>query len=313
MRGLIPAEELGFCHGHEHLFIADGFAAQVDPALRLDSYEHTLAELELFKQVGGGGVVDAQPVGCGRRADLLWRASGESQIHIVASTGFHKLIYYPPEHWIHTVDEEVLAQIFQSELEEGMYLDGDWAFPSNRSSIPAGVIKAASDTAGVTAEYRRLFTAAGLAARETGASVLTHTEKGAGALEQVELLLDLGLAPESIILSHLDRSLADFSYHVEVAQTGVYLQYDTIARPKYHSDRAEAEHILRMVEAGFAHQILLGLDLTRARMRAYGGSPGLDHLAVRFLPLLQDVGLDREVIEQLTVRNPARALRIKNA
>ena len=51
MRGLIPAEELGFCHGHEHLFIADGFASQVDPALRLNSYEHTLAELELFNQV----------------------------------------------------------------------------------------------------------------------------------------------------------------------------------------------------------------------------------------------------------------------
>ena len=309
MRGLIPAE-VGFCHGHEHLFIADGFASQVDPGC-LNSYEHTLAELELFKQVGAAGWLMPSPWVRQRR--ICSGGFRRSQIHIVASTGFHKPIYYPPERWIHTVDEEVLAQIFQSELEEGMYLDGDWAFPSNRSSIPAGVIKAASDTAGVTAEYRRLFTAAGLAARETGASVLTHTEKGAGALEQVELLLDLGLAPESIILSHLDRSLADFSYHVEVAQTGVYLQYDTIARPKYHSDRAEAEHILRMVEAGFAHQILLGLDLTRARMRAYGGSPGLDHLAVRFLPLLQDVGLDREVIEQLTVRNPARALRIKNA
>lgn len=313
VRGLIPAQDLGFCHAHEHLFTSHDHAARIDPALLLDSYERTLAELELFKRAGGRGVVDAQPVGCGRRADLLQRASEASGVHVIASTGFHKLIYYPGDHWLHTASEEVLCELFLTELTEGMFLDGDHAFPRQKSSIRAGVIKAASDSAGITPEYLRLFTAAGLAAKQTGVSVLTHTEKGAGALEQVELLLDLGLAPESIIVSHLDRGLDDFSYHVTVAQTGVYLQYDTIGRPKYHSDREEAEHILRMVEAGFAAQILLGLDSTRARMRSYGGDPGMDHIVVSFIPLLRQVGVGIRDIEQFTVGNPARALSIKKA
>lgn len=171
VRGLIPAQDLGFCHAHEHLFTSHDHAARIDPALLLDSYECTLAELELFKRAGGRGVVDAQPVGCGRRADLLQRASEASGVHVIASTGFHKLIYYPGDHWLHTASEEVLCELFLTELTEGMFLDGDHAFPRQKSSIRAGVIKAASDSAGITPEYLRLFTAAGLAAKQTGVSV----------------------------------------------------------------------------------------------------------------------------------------------
>ncbi len=305
--GPIPKTQLGFCHSHEHLFIADGQVVNVNPALRIDSLEKTIAELVLFKQIGGRSIVDAQPVGCGRMAALLSRASKVSGVNVIAATGFHKLIYYPKDHWIRTLDELKLEHLFSSEFQTGMYMDGDDCFPTKQTKAKPGVIKTASGEEGMTAEYHRLFTAAAIAAKRTGFPILSHTEMGKAAMDQIRLFLDFGLSPTSIILCHLDRDLGDFNYHRQVAETGVYLEYDTIGRPKYHSDEAEVEHILKMVEYGYGDQILLGLDVTRERMKSYGGALGLDYLATQFIPMLKKKGLTDEVIAKFTIHNPAKA------
>jgi phosphotriesterase-related protein len=62
-----------------------------------------------------------------------------------------------------------------------------------------------------------------------------------------------------------------------------------------------------MTEAGFAGQLLMSLDTTRARLRAYGGSPGLCHILENFIPLLKHRGLGEEQIRMFFVENPARA------
>lgn len=309
--GAIAPKSLGFCHAHEHLFIADGHSAKVNPSLRLDSWPKTLAELHLYQKAGGRAIVDAQPLGCGRMAELLSRASKASNINILASTGFHKLSFYPSDHWIHTIAQDKLTDLFISEYREGMYIDGDFALPCQRITAKPGVIKVAAEAGGLTPAYRRLFTAAAEAAKETGLPILSHVEMGKGAFEQINFFLDHGLSPKGLILCHLDRDLRDFGYHCRVAETGVYLEYDTIGRYKYHSDEEEAIHIAKMVEAGFQRQILLGLDVTRERMKSYGGNIGLDYIITKFVHLLKQVGLDNRVIEEFLVGNPAEAFQNK--
>lgn len=311
VKGEISPEQLGFCHAHEHLFIANGPSAKVNPVLRLDSFPKTLAELRLYQSVGGQAIVDAQPVGCGRMAQLLFQVATESRIHVVAATGFHKLCYYPSGHWIYSISTEKLAEIFITEYREGMYVDGDYILPRERATTKPGVIKVAVDAAGLTPPYRRLLSAAAIAAQETGLPVLSHVERGAGALELITFFLDHGLSPERLILCHLDRDLRDFAYHRQVAETGVYLEYDTIGRCKYHSDEEEAAHIRKMVAAGFQGQILLGLDVTRSRMKNYGGRLGLDYISTEFIPLLKRVGLDETVINDFMIKNPAKAFQTK--
>jgi phosphotriesterase-related protein len=305
--GLIPPADLGFCQSHEHLFIADGHPAMINSALRIDSLTKTLAELNLFKRIGGRGIADAQPVGCGRMAHFLTRCSKITGVNIIASTGFHKLLFYPGNHWIFTLDEFELSNLFIREFETGMYIDGDHFLPTKQIESKPGVIKTASDREGVTSKYRKLFMAAAVAAKRTGAPILSHTEMGKGALDQIVFFLDQGLPAYSLILCHVDRDLRDFEYHREVAQTGVYLEYDTIGRSKYHSDEEEVRHIVRMVEGGYEDQILLGLDITRGRMKSYGASIGLDYLATAFIPLLRRAGLPEKIIAKMTVGNPARA------
>lgn len=305
--GPVRDTQFGFCHSHEHLFIAEGQSAKVNPALRIDSFSKTLAELELYRKAGGRSIVDAQPVGCGRMADLLVRASRESEVRIVAATGFHKLTFYPSDHWIHSFSADQLAQLFQTELENGMYLDGDSSIPSQRIPALPGVIKTASDLEGITPKYRKLFEAAAWAARQTGTPILSHTEMGKAALDQIRLFLDYGLPAESIIICHLDRTLMDLDYQLRVAASGVYLEFDTIGRFKYHSDEKEVDFIVKLVERGYEDRILLGLDVTRERMKNYGGNLGLDYIAVSFLPMLKKAGLPDEVIAKFTIHNPAQA------
>lgn len=305
--GPIDARQLGFCQAHEHLFIESGFPETVVPSLRIDDYRLTVAELHVYRNAGGKSLVDAQPVGCGRMARNLLAASEETRVNIIASTGFHKLIFYPHYHWIHTVRCQDLAELFKNELTRGMYCDGNESWPREQTSSCAGVIKVATDSQGMTAEYKKVFPAAACAGYETSVPIICHTEMGSGALDQIEFLTGCGIPSNRIIVCHLDRAL-DLSYHREVASTGVFLEYDTIGRPKYHCDEEEIGLIISMLEAGFERQLLLSLDTTGERLSSYGGRIGLDYLLDSFIPQLVACGVSSSTVHTLTVENPAVAL-----
>ncbi|MDR0380544.1 MAG: phosphotriesterase [Oscillospiraceae bacterium] len=307
VQGALAPETLGFCHSHEHLWINPGRSAHVNPALRIDDEEKSLAELIDFRQAGGRAVVDAQPVGCGRNAPALGRLSARSGVHIVAATGFHKMCFYPKEHWVFSWDEAQLTALYAHELRFGMYADGDASPPALRCGHRAGVIKTALDTAW-TAQTRKLFAAAGAAARETGAPLMVHVERGSDPEGLADFWEARGVDPARMIFCHMDRAVDDPAVHRRLCRRGAAMEYDTVARGKYHSDAREAEIVAGMTAAGFGGQILMGLDVTRARMVRYGGTVGLPYILKTFLPLLHRAGVPAETAARFFTENPARLL-----
>lgn len=310
--GLIEDEDLGYCHSHEHLFIADGVPAQVNPALRIDDFDKTIQELLLYKQAGGRAIVDAQPLGCGRMGTMLLEASRESGIHIIASTGFHKLALYPDNHWIRAFDQSKLTQVFIRELTDGMFEQSDGAEPVNMINARAGIIKTAMDEERMKDVEKKWFRAAAEAALETGAPIMCHIESSNQAIEIVKFYQEIGVKNEQMIICHLDRKLDRMDAHIQLAEQGIYLEYDTIGRYKYHSDEEEASFIKHMVDCGFEDFLLLGLDTTRERLKSYGASIGLDHISTRFIPLLRELGISEIAIHKMMVENPAKAFRNKS-
>jgi phosphotriesterase-related protein len=300
--GDIGAEALGFCQSHEHLCIASDCPA----AGCIDDPEKSLAELRLYHAAGGRALVDAQPLGCGRDAAVLARIAEQSGVHLIASTGFHKLSFYPGEHWIHSAAKEELVRLFTSELEQGMFLDGNTGFPRERSIAKAGQIKTALDSEGLTPRYAKLFSAAAAAAKTSGCALMAHIEQGSDPEELAAFLTAAGVPPNRLIFCHLDRAVPDMAVHRELCAQGIYLEYDTIGRPKYHDDEREADIIMEMVRAGYEKQILLSLDTTRARLKSYGGGPGLAYLIENFIPLLLRRALTETQIRLFCVENPAR-------
>lgn len=320
--GDIQPDALGYCQCHEHLLLAKGKSCTIDPSLCMDDEEKSTEELIAFKTAGGRAIVDAQPVGCGRIADGLQRISEASGVHIVASTGFHKLLFYAPEHFVFQAPVESLASLFAEELTLGMYIDnvnGEADF-TTRGPAKAGIIKTASDGRDITSEedvlpvYRKLFTAAAMAAVQTGAPVLTHLEMGRGAESQYRVLTENGVAPDQILMSHLDRVVdrTDPARYLRVAESGVYLQFDTIGRFKYHSDADEAWLISMLCDHGYEDRILIGLDTTNKRLKAYGGEIGLSYILESFRNTLAAYGVDESLFNRFTLENPKRALCFRN-
>lgn len=316
--GDIQVESLGWCQCHEHIFLKKGPAYQMSKALQMEDYEKSKEELLLYKNAGGTTIVDAQPVFSGRMADNLKRASKETGVQIVASTGFHKHAFYNADSPIYKMSEVEFAELFLSEITEGM-LAYDEAQTYNeafkkgkRLNARAGIIKLAVDEGGIaaTSTYEKLFTGALWAAKETGAALLCHFETGTDVFPLLKKMDEYRIPPERLLACHLDRARKDPGYHEAVFEAGVYLEYDTIHRLKYASDEEELQLICHMLEIGAEKKLLLSLDTTNERLRMYGAGMGLDYICRDFSRMLLEYGISHETIRTLMMENPARAISI---
>ena len=307
--GPVSPDRLGFCQCHEHILLSRGRTYELNPALCMDNVPQSLKELMRYKTAGGDSLIDAQPGGCNRMTMELAYISAQSHVNIIASTGFHKLIFYPKTHWIQTASEEMLTEFFIDELLTGMFTNIDTRFTQSRCSHRAGIIKTALDTEGLTPRYQRLFGAAANAAKATDKNIMIHVEQGIDPAELLEFLLSMNVEPSRLIFCHMDRACADIKLHFNILQHGCYLEYDTIGRFKYHSDEYEASLIKTMIHAGYGKQLLYSLDTTRTRLKSYDEAAiGLDYILTAFNPLLLNAGITPEQLFDISVENCVRAL-----
>lgn len=305
--GMIDPKKRLFFQSHEHLLISPGRSGEINSALCFDDYEKSLQELKAYFAAGGQALTDAQPVGCGRMAEALRKLSEESRVVIVASTGFHKMMFYPEGHWNFTSSEDTLADLYISELTVGMYQDPDMIFPATQTPARAGQIKTAMEADEMSCQYEKMFSAAAYAAVETGAPLMVHVENGYRPERYLELLIKKGVKPGQMIFCHMDRACPDLGVHKAFAGAGVFLEYDTIAREKYHSDKKELEIFCEMIDAGFEDSLLFSLDTTRQRLKSYHGEVGLDYILLTFLEKMRNSGIPQSIIDKISIDNPSRA------
>lgn len=308
--GDIPPEQLGWCQCHEHIFLEKGKSYEVHQALCMDDYQKSLSELTEYKQAGGQALVDAQPGGGGRIAEWMVDAAKATGLNLVASTGFHKTVFYYEDSFLFSWSEDQLAAHFIREIQEGM--DSSDKDGKKRLSAKAGIIKVAVDKGGIfaTPVYEKLFHAAVEAARVTGASVLAHFENDQDAFPLLKLLEEAGIPSNKLLACHLDRARHDAGYHKELAAAGAYLEYDTINRLKYISNEQEIALILEMLAAGYQDKLLFSLDTTNQRLRAYGADMGLDFILREFAPMLKASGVSEETLKHIMIDNPQKAIAI---
>jgi phosphotriesterase-related protein len=304
--GDVDPGDLGVTYAHEHVAIVGGRPVELQPDFLLDDPDRLAAELEEAHELGLGTVVDAMPAGAGRSAELLADLSRRTGIHVVAPTGIHHQRFYPPGHWSERLSVEELADLFVADVAEGIDAN-DYSGPIvRRTSHRAGVIKVAGSEGGPSSRDVPIFEAAAAAHRRTGVPILTHCENGTGALEQVRVLADAGVALDHVVLSHVDK-VVDPSYHRAIAETGARLEYDQGFRWG-DRDNGTLALLAAMLEAGFGDRVVLGMDAARqGYYRSYGGRPGLRFLLGEFSEAMEARGIDAGARHALFVENPARA------
>jgi phosphotriesterase-related protein len=300
----VPADDLGPCDAHEHLIIDPCYVTDQYPDLLLDSVERAAMELQEVYQLGGRAIVDTMPCAAGRNADKLAALARRTGLHIVIPTGLHLAKYYPPGHWQEAITTEALAAHFVDEIENGIApLDKAVSLDSRPR---AGVIKVAGSYERLTDNEKRNFDAAAAAQVQTGCPIITHTEAGTAAHEQLDRLEVGGASLGHVVLSHCDRQ-PEPAYHRELLERGAVLEYDAACR--WRSD--QPNHTIDLLETllpTFAGQLTVGMDAARRQYwRRYGGSPGLAWLFNELPERLRQREVDESAIHSLFVDAPARA------
>jgi len=305
--GDISSRELGTCYAHEHIVIQRSYITEKNPDFLLDDLDRINTELRAFYDAGGRAMVDSMPCGGGRNARKLAEVSRKSGVHIVCPTGLHLRKYYAHGHWSERAAASAIAKIFIEEIVSGIDANDTCGPHWESTGLRAGVIKVASGLDKVNDFEKKIFEAAAIAHHATGSAILTHTEQGTGALEQIEIFHSLGVPSECLVLSHTDRK-PDITYHKELLACGVYLEYDSAFRWKCGTDNPTRDLIASLCADGLAGQIVVGMDAARpAYWRSYGGSPGLSFLLETFFPELVRNGFPKEYVDLILVQNPARA------
>ncbi|MFE9120363.1 phosphotriesterase [Streptomyces sp. NPDC007172] len=281
--GEVAADRLGVVDAHDHLFIRSPRL----PGQEMDDVADAAARLAAFGSLGGATVVQWTPYGMGRRIAELPALSRESGVHIIAATGLHQAAHYTDALLASVRDR--LAELFISELTDGI----------GGTGVRAGLIKVAGGFHGLDEHAVLTLRGAAEAHRRTGAPIAVHLELGTGALDVLDLVCgELGVAPGSVILGHLNRS-PDFAVHRLAAAAGANLAFDGPSRANHATDWRMPDALRALADAGFADRLLLGGDTVTP------DTPGMPHLLRRVAPRLE-LDLGKALLEQILITNPAR-------
>lgn len=301
--GPIPASDLGVTSMHEHV-ICDIFRSGGGPANILDDEEMAIEELRHFKAAGGSTIVDVTPLGeYGRDLDALARVSRASGVQIVAGSGFYVDRPHPP------VVRELHTEKLAGYLVDDMRRDGPQ---------PGIIGEVGSNKYGATPSEERSLRASARAARRTGRTVTTHAALGDHGLEQLDILLEEGLAPDQIIIGHCDSIWhldieVDLRYCEAVIARGANVGYDTVGWEEFMPDDRRVERLAALIGRGHAGKIVLGSDTCRRTHYHLLGGRGYDYLLREFVPMLSQAGVSDCDLDRLLIHNPRRLLTIKQA
>lgn len=297
--GDVSVGELGRANAHEHAF-------QVSPLLPGDELDDETKSTEEFRSLAASGfesVIDATPIGLGRRPAALARIARATGLHIVATTGLHRDAHYGSDHPLARLNAAARGERFIADISTGMSADDT---DGDRTDARAGLAKVGIDYWRISPSEAATVEGIAAAHERTGVPVMVHLEFCTAAHEILDRFLSLGVPSSRILLAHADRD-PDPGLHRDLMARGAFLGYDGMARARIRSDAELLDLTARVVEAG-PNRVLLGGDVARSsRYVAYGGMPGLQYLGDRYLPRLRE-RIGENAVRTMLVDNPAAFL-----
>ncbi len=349
--GPVASDELGTTLTHEHLLFdqidyvrgpVDAEAARYDDAKvemrylgalrrrpglipdngRNSDPELASREMKLFKEAGGGTVVEVSSRGLGRDALGLKRIAESSGVNIIAGCGYYKVAGHPPDMVERSV-EDVTAEIVR-ELESGIGdtgiragVIGEIATGAPLYDVPFDVWDLRDHVDMAPAE-EKVLRAAGRASIETGAPVSVHIynyRPNRLAHHALDILSSEGTDLERVAICHLDTR-PDPDYVASVADRGAFVEFDTFGMEQYNDmtlsqavrDTARIKLVVDTVERGYADHILLSHDVCWKMLMVEYGGWGYAHLSKHIEPRLLAAGVSADDIHAMRVANPARWL-----
>ena len=309
VRGPVVAAELGRTLPHEHVVILQPEALQNYGRVWGASYwdedagvRDAIEKLRAVRDAGYRTFVDPTAPGLGRCIPRIQRINAAVDLNIVVATGVYAFLELP--NFLHYRGAEAIAGLFVRELREGI----------DNTGVRAAFIKCAVEEHGVVGDIPRILDAVAIAARETGAPVMVHTNATAGTgTLALEALTSRGVDPTRLVVAHAGDS-NDLPYLRAIADTGAILGFDRFNIPHFNPDADRVRTLLALLEEGYGDRIHLSHDAA-CFMDFMVGDPNFAderpdylHLSTQILPVLRDNGVTEAQIDEMTIDNPRRFL-----
>lgn len=305
-------------------FLRSGAAIFSREAMTIGDVDYTVAELEHFRNTGGGSVVDASPIGLRGDVTQLRQASERSGVHVVCASGLYTAHTRPASY--HNWTEEQQVEHFRREVTEG--IEG--------SDVRAGILKCAlsatsPDSALPDVELATLRACARVAA-ETGVSLHVHSAfpmRIDHVLQGVGVIVDdMGLPAERVVMMHMDSFLRSWDSRLayirsddqvksvdtdslaRVLDTGVTIGFDSWGSQVeiLPQDDDRLKGLVHLVRRGYDGQIILGHDITQKPEGISYGGHGFSHFPRLVGSAFAQLGIGEDIYQRLVVENPARVL-----
>ena len=278
--GPLDTAKLGVTLAHEHLQDSSTGITVNYPEMMEKAYKkHIIDGLKKAHEGGIDTVVDATTLDLGRDVNLLAEASRASGVNVIACSGWalEKPRFFPG------ITAKRFAQAFTKDIKVGIAGTG----------IKAGVLKGASDKAGVLPGEAIVLRAVALAHHETDVPIMLHSAA------QAEVANDT----------------TDLGYLTWILDQGCYLGLDRY--PGSRITPLERTKCLKaLIDRGYMGQLCVAHDWSLARCLSRvspAGSPAkrkkvnpYNFLYIKevVFPMLREMGVSEKVISRLLIDGP---------
>ena len=299
--GPLNVSELGFTLMHEHVAVRSPGVVENFPSVwdREAEIEKATAKLRDVAARGVKTIVDCTTPDLGRDVQFVAEVARRSGVQIIACTG----MYYDVPRYFHSRSVDAMAELFVREIREGIAGSG----------IKAGIIKCATDEAGMTVQVEKAVRACGRAHRATGVPITTHTyAAGETGTRQQDILAEEGVNLSRVIIGHSGDS-KDTEYLLRLLGQGSYIGMDRFGLDMFLPAVDRVATVALLCHMGHAERMVLSHDANSymdwyERWMIEQAAPNWHYNFIpdTVIPALRQAGVTDDQIRQMTVDNPRR-------
>jgi phosphotriesterase-related protein len=301
--GTVAPEQLGRVLMHEHVVIRSSGLDAAYPWTypRSEALAASIEGLTRLKEASIDTLVDHTTYDLGRDIELLAEASRASGVNIVAATG----VWIEPQRYWQLRAPVEAAELLISDLERGIA----------GTDIRAGVIKCATDLAGLTPSVERVLRACAIAHRATGVYISTHTHApGRSGLDQQRVFSEEGVDLDRVVIGH-SGDTTDLQYLRSLTSRGSYVGMDRFGIESRLPDDERIKTVVALCHEDHDDRVLLSHDAAfwsdREPMQSLRKSrPHWHHRHVieDIVPALIALGVTARQLDQMLIHSPRSLL-----
>lgn len=304
--GPISTDALGVTLMHEHILQANWSMRQSYAAwFQYDEFlERAVTDVGRTMEYGVKTMVEQTPVCLGRDIHAMRDVVEKTGIQLIAATGF----FYTENQWTFNRKAESFLKYMLIDIREGI---------QGTDSKP-GIIKCATDVAGITPINEIMLHAHAMAAVESGLPIGTHSYYGnRSGLGQMDIFEQYSLNPKKILIGHCGDT-NDLGYLEELLSRGCYIGLDRFGDDAKNPLEKRVETLLALWERGWKEQLIIShdyvcfVDLGQFEWEELKKTDPDDvpynyrYIHRYVLPLLLEHGLTEKDLDTLLVENPRR-------